>query len=71
MNRWMNVEGLPERGSRWLHTNGNAYYVLTITNKPNEERYPTMIVYQGENGEVWSRRADDWHRSMTQTADTV
>ena len=55
----------PAPGSRWQHRNGNVYTVLYITNKPDELRYPKTVVYQGDNGEVWSRRADDWARSMT------
>lgn len=56
----------PADGSLWIHYNGNVYRVICLTNKPNTERYPLMVVYQGKNGELWSRRADDWHRSMTE-----
>ncbi len=52
-------------GSIWKHRNGNLYQVEFLTNLPNEERYPLTVVYRGENGIAWSRRADDWHRSMT------
>lgn len=52
-------------GDVWQHTNGNLYTVLHIANEPDELRYPRTIVYQGPNGKVWARRADDWHRSMT------
>lgn len=63
--KWMDLPNLPDHGSRWQHYNGAKYTVLTCTNEPNDERYPTMIVYQGDNGKIWSRRVDDWHRSMT------
>lgn len=63
-----NLLGLVAEGSVWRHTNGCIYTVLMITNEPNDDRYPRTIVYQGENGRVWSRRADDWHRSMTSVA---
>jgi hypothetical protein len=58
---------LPKIGSRWRHRNGARYTVLLIANgatsRPDE--YPVTVVYQGDaNGFVWSRRADDWHRSM-------
>lgn len=65
MMYWMDLPGLPDHGSRWRHESGRVYTVLTCTNALNVERYPTMVVYQGENGKVWSRRADDWQRSMT------
>lgn len=53
--------------SRWKHRNGNVYTVLFIANhaSENEERYPKTVVYQGENGNIWSRPLSDWHRSMT------
>lgn len=54
----------PAVGSQWEHRNGNTYTVLHIANKPDEPRYPKTVVYQGANGEVWARPADDWHRSM-------
>ena len=59
----------PEIGSRWQHRNGNVYTVLHIANLADEERYPKTSVYQGPNGMVWTRRADDWHRSMTPAMD--
>jgi hypothetical protein len=56
---------IPEKGSTWEHRgSGNFYTVLHIANEPDDERYPRMIVYQGTDGRVWARRADDWHRSM-------
>lgn len=54
----------PKEKTLWEHRNGNVYEVLAITNLPNEDRYPTTIVYRGSNGNLWSRRADDWHRSF-------
>ena len=56
----------PKPGTIWRHRNGNLYTVLHIANGPDEERYPRTVVYQGENGLVWARRAADWHRSMTE-----
>lgn len=57
---------LPPVNSYWYHRNGNLYKVVAITNLPNDERYPTTIVYQNDgNGTLWSRRADDWARSFT------
>lgn len=62
------VETFPEiaPGSVWQHRNGASYEVVCITNLPNEERYPMTVVYKSvsKNENIWSRRADDWHRSM-------
>lgn len=55
----------PAVGSRWRHRNGASYVVLHIANEPSDDRYPLTVVYQGPNGRVWTRRADDWLRSMT------
>lgn len=64
----------PSVSSTWMHRNGNSYRVVAITNtsKPSsnvgDERYPATIVYLNvSNGTLWSRRADDWHRSFTPT----
>lgn len=52
-------------GTWWKHRNGNMYEILMITNRHhNNYKYPITVVSQGENGELWSRRADDWHRSL-------
>lgn len=58
----------PEPLSRWQHTNGNVYTVLLLTNEgtTNPTKYPITVVYQGQNGLVWSRPLKDWHRSMMQ-----
>lgn len=60
------MNALPVIGSVWKHYNGNEYRVLHIANEPDEARYPLTVVYIGENDRVWARRADDWHRSMTE-----
>lgn len=50
----------------WRHTNGNKYKVLQLANTDSDnQRYPLLVIYQGENGKLWARRADEWHRSMT------
>lgn len=59
------VPDAPSIGTKWRHANGNTYTVRMITNAPDDDRYPRTVVYQGQNGELWSRRSDDWHRSMT------
>lgn len=32
---------------------------------PPLPKYPVMISYCGKNGNTWSRKLSDWHRSMT------
>ena len=57
--------------SEWRHTNGNLYHVLCIANEHTErpDQYPVTVVYQGDNGRIWSRPLSDWHRSMTPNAE--
>lgn len=51
----------------WQHTSGRVYTVLTVANEHAQrtDDYPLMVVYQGQDGRVWSRLASDWHRSMS------
>jgi hypothetical protein len=61
---------LVESNQVWKHTNGNLYIVELIANNEGDneikrQKYPETVVYRGENGKVWARRLDDWHRSMT------
>ena len=56
----------PVPGTVWRHYNGNRYTVLYIANKLDEPRYPKTVVYQGDNGFVWTRQVTDWRRSMTE-----
>jgi hypothetical protein len=54
-------------GTKWKHYKSQMQYVvLALTNEHSTdlERYPVEVVYSGPNGRVWSRRLDDWHRSM-------
>ncbi len=54
-------------GSRWTHTNGNVYSVYDLTNTQSDrpDKYPVLVSYCGSNGNTWSRKLSDWHRSMT------
>lgn len=61
------AEPIPKPGDCWTHYNGTPYQVLHVANLPDNPRYPQMVVYQGPNGQVWSRPLSDWHRSMTFT----
>ncbi len=58
---------VPVVGSKWRHSNGAEYEVVTIANADsvNLADYPVTIVYRGSNGKVWSRPINEWHRSMT------
>lgn len=57
---------LPDIGTCWQHTNGAWYNVRFYTNQcSTNPKYPLTIVYEGAGGNLWSRPADDWHRSMT------
>ena len=56
----------PEVGSIWRHYNGVVFEVIAIANTLDTEKYPKAVIHKGvENGLVWTRRADDWHRSYT------
>ena len=68
----MDEQGLDElieeylQDSKWKHYNGIEYKVIAIANEENTEKYPTQVIYKGENGKVWSRLLSDWHRSFTE-----
>ncbi len=63
----INMSTILSPQSRWRHTNGNLYTVLCVANEFTErpEQYPPTVVYQGDNGRIWSRPVSDWSRSMT------
>lgn len=55
----------PIEGQQYKHKNGNIYTVLFLTNTENlREDHPIQVVYQGENGNKWSRPLSDWYRSF-------
>ena len=61
-------DGVPQIETLWKHRNGQQYRVIAHANKytENPEKYPVMVIYEGtNNGKVWARAANDWHRSMT------
>lgn len=56
----------PEWVGGWLHKSGQTYRVIAVANiHAKDYRYPMTIVYQGEDGRIWSRLASDWHGSMS------
>lgn len=53
--------------SRWVHTSGKEYTVLHIANTmATKEGYPSMVVYEDDDGNVWTRVVSDWHRSFSE-----
>jgi hypothetical protein len=52
--------------TKWKHRNGLVYEVILITNiESTNPKYEKQVVYKGENGNIWSRPLNDWHRSFT------
>lgn len=47
----------PYVGSVWRHHSGRLYTVLMLTNENSDrqDRFPTTVCYQGQNGHRWSR----------------
>ena len=55
----------PQPGQPWVHRNGKKYTVLLLTNLDSDRtEYTPQVVYQGDNGKIWSRALSDWHRSF-------
>ena len=58
----------PKVGSRWCRpgydpSKGpyNGYTVLFVTNLSHRsEKHPPQVVYEGDNGRVWSLPLDKW-----------
>lgn len=59
-------------GKQYVHTNGNIYTVLFLTNTSSEnDKYPIDVVYIGQNGNIWSRSLSDWNKSFTEMKSEV
>ena len=58
----------PASTTRWQHTKGAFYTVLLVSNGDSDrpDEYPETVVYQDDNGKVWSRPLSRWHGSMTE-----
>lgn len=58
----------PASTTRWQHSKGTIYTVLLVSNGAGErpDEYPETVVYQDDNGKVWSRPLSRWHGSMTE-----
>lgn len=61
------VRELPCEGSTWKHRSGRVYTVLHVTNTQaaDTNKFMVTVVYRGEDGNVWSRAASEWHNCMT------
>lgn len=56
----------------YMHSNGSKYQVITIANQNSTRpEYPTMVVYQGEDGKVWSKSMDSFIESMSQSSSAI
>lgn len=62
----------PASTTRWQHTKGTCYTVLVVSNGDSDrpDEYPETVVYQDDNGKVWSRPLSRWHGSMTEVPET-
>ena len=58
---------VPEIYSRWKHENGNEYNVILIANEnaPACSEYPIVVIYRGDNGNVWAKNIDNFNSRMT------
>jgi len=62
----------PKIKSRWLHKNGDIYYVTNITNKLSTrfDEYPIMVTYVRErDGSEWSRPLELFYKFRTPLPD--
>lgn len=69
----------PAAGQVWRHHSGVLYTIITITNEyesedidsltakasGTEEKYPVTVVYQGDDGRIWSKSPARFLASMT------
>lgn len=55
---------LVRENTRWRHANGSVYTVLMVTNcgagDDKRKEYPITVVYQGEDGKIWSKQIDSF-----------
>lgn len=63
----MNVKQLPQHGEDWLHHGGKEYKIITVTNTAalDHDKFPVTVVYQGHDGNIWSRPANSFLRKFT------
>ena len=49
----------PKKGETWRHYKGNSYLVLAVAKDENDP-IVSHVVYQDDNGNVWSRPMSNW-----------
>ncbi len=48
--------------SRWKYKIGMEYTVICVTNTAvSRGNHEPQVVYQGDNGNIWSRPLSDWY----------
>lgn len=61
-----NGQPMPQPSQRWKHYNGNEYTVIALSNEYSEElEHPPTVVYQGDNGRMWSRTLRSFMAKLT------
>lgn len=56
----------PKAGEIYIHHNGIIYQVLYIANEEStNESYPETVVYQGNNGKVWTKPLNNFLEKMS------
>lgn len=56
----------PAPQERYRHHTGREYTVIALANADTSdpEKYPVTVVYQGDNGKVWTKLLDDFAAKM-------
>jgi len=57
---------IPNRSSRWQHSNGQIYTVVIVANIGSDrDEYPTTVVYQStDTGKMWAKPLDNFMAKM-------
>ncbi len=59
-------------GQRWQHHSGRIYTIKALANlgpmlrgEVQDPKFPPMVVYEDEKGDLWSRRLGDWREKFS------
>lgn len=60
-------------GQRWVHNSkGTVYTIKALANlgplirgEPSDPKFPPMVVYQDDKGDMWSRNLWDWRQKFS------
>lgn len=59
---------IPAIGEQFRHHSGRVYFVIAVANKESTNPdYPLTIVYQGYNGNIWSKDIKRFNETMLPT----